>query len=328
MRKSLFLFAVTAGLLLSHWHNTHATRASDPKDDAKSASNVEPPPVGAEQPVDCRGVHNVVTFAPGLISGSVPDGDAGFDSLNSMGVKTVISVDGAMPAVEKAMARGMKYIHLPIGYNGMNRQRTMEIARAIQLAQQSDPNAPVYLHCHHGKHRSASALAGAAVTLGYLTPEQGQARMKVSGTSPSYTGLFRCVTEAVTATPEELAAMPTQFPSIWKSSGLVRSMVEVDEIYEHLKLIEKAGWVAPKDHPDLVPAAEAGRLADVYLHLLNEERVKAKPAEFRDWLIDASKWAENLEAGLAHAGHPPDELSKRFERVTKSCKECHVKYRD
>ena len=29
-------------------------------------------------------------------------------------------------------------------------------------------------------------------------------------------------------------------------------MVEMDEVFDRLKLVEKAGWKPPKDHPDLV----------------------------------------------------------------------------
>ena len=286
------------------------------------------PSVEADRPVDFPGLHNTVAYWPSLISGSVPDGQEGFDSLQAMGVRTIISVDGAAPAVEEAAARGIRYVHLPIGYNGMDRQRTMEIARAIQAAQDRDPGAPVYVHCHHGKHRSAGALGAAVVTLGYATPDMAKARMRVSGTSLSYAGLYKCVEAAQPANREDLAAMPSDFPSVWKVSGLVRSMLDVDEAYENLKLIEVAGWVVPKNHPDLVPIAEAGRLADIFRNLLNDERVKAKPGEFRDRLVKSSKDVETLEARLADENIAADELTKRFEAITASCKDCHVKYRD
>jgi hypothetical protein len=122
--------------------------------------------------------------------------------------------------------------------------------------------------------------------------------------------------------------MPIEFPSVWKTSGLVKSMVEIDEIYEHLKLIEKTGWVAPKDHPDLVPVAEAGRLADLFRLLNDDERVKSKSVEFREWLIESAKQAETLERGLAQSDVAPGVLSQRFRAITASCKNCHAKYRD
>src|SRR5947209_839442 len=67
--------------------------------------------------VEAPGLHNVFRLTDKLYSGSSPDGDEGFASLQRLGVKTVISVDGARPDVERAHQFGMRYIHLPIGYD-------------------------------------------------------------------------------------------------------------------------------------------------------------------------------------------------------------------
>src|SRR5262245_171423 len=56
---------------------------------------VIPPAVNDVQPRDYSGLHNVVAFHDGFYSGSVPEGDAGFDTITAMGVRTIISVDGA-----------------------------------------------------------------------------------------------------------------------------------------------------------------------------------------------------------------------------------------
>ena len=58
-------------------------------------------------------------------------------------------------------------------------RRKLEIARALQLARD---RGAVYVHCHHGKHRSAGAAGAAAVTLGWSTTAQATERLKVSGT--------------------------------------------------------------------------------------------------------------------------------------------------
>lgn len=289
------------------------------------------PAADAAKPADYPGLHNVVTYSTGVFTGSVPEGPEGLETLHAMGVKTIISVDGAEPDVARAKALGIKYVHLPIGYNGMDQQRTLELAKAVQVAQQENPGAPVYMHCHHGKHRSAGALGASAVTLGFITPEQGVERMKVSGTAPNYTGLYKCVQVASPATPAQLAALPSTFPEVWKTTGLVHAMVEMDEVFEHLKAIEKSGWKAPKDHPDLVPVAEAGRLADLFRNLRDDANVQKQPAEFSDWLLADSKKAEALEADLAKwggGGVAPEALSKHMKLLAASCKECHVKYRD
>jgi protein tyrosine phosphatase (PTP) superfamily phosphohydrolase (DUF442 family) len=317
-----FAIALASGGFAQHPAATQAPLAQP-----SSPSTPKPPTLDSEKPVDLPGVHNLVAFGPNFYSGSVPEGDAGFDSLKALGIKTIISVDGAAPDVAAAKARGMRYIHLPIGYNGMDQARTMEIARAVELAEN---RGPVFLHCHHGKHRSAGAAGAAAVTLGLLSNEAALARLKISGTAPNYKGLFKCVSVARPATQAELAAVPDNFPEVWKTSGLVNTMVEIDEVFDHLKAIEKAGWVSPPDHPDLVPAAEAGRLADLFRNLKDDERVKAESAEFRAAIAAASKEAEEVEAALTatNAANAAARATAKFKIVAQSCKDCHAKHRD
>ena len=100
----------------------------------------------------------------------------------------------AARTLDKAKARGMRYIHLPIGYNGFDEARKLELVRATR---DSMATGPVYLHCHHGKHRSAGAAGTVAVSLAWLTTDQAVERMKVSGTAPNYKGLYACTSHAV-----------------------------------------------------------------------------------------------------------------------------------
>lgn len=268
------------------------------------------------------GLHNVVAFSEGIYSGSVPEASAGFESLKALGIKTVLSVDGAIPDVASAEAQGLRYVHLPITYAGMTDERKLEIARAVR-----DLPHPIYIHCHHGKHRSAAATGAAAVTLGLLTPEQAAERMKVSGTAPSYKGLWKCVALSTLASADQLERADATFPKTRQTSSMVQTMVEIDEINDHLKLIEAAGWTVPNHHPDLVPAAEAGRMADAFRTLHANDPSKSEPGEFLAWLDLASTHATTLEESLV-ASKSPAELSAAFKLVGQSCKDCHAKYRD
>jgi hypothetical protein len=242
-----------------------------------------------------------------------------------MGVKTIISVDGAEPEVEKAKARGIRYIHLPIGYNGFDEQRKLQLARATRDAVK---DGPVYIHCHHGKHRSAGAAATIAASLGWETPEKGVTRMKVSGTATNYRGLYACASGAKPLSAQTVDAVPADFPSVWKPSGYVKGMVEIDEVFEHLKVIEKAGWTTPRDHPDLVPVAEAGRLADLYRVLRESDYVKGKAGELATMMQEANTHSQKLEDLLAANENDAAKLSAQFKLIADSCKECHTKFRD
>lgn len=283
------------------------------------------PAMTDSKPLDYPGIHNAVAYHPGYISGSVPEGEAGFETLAAMGVKTIISVDGAEPEVAKAAAHGMRYIHLPIGYNGFDEEKKLQLVRASRDAMAS---GPVYIHCHHGKHRSAGAAASVAASLGWETPERGVERMKVSGTAAHYKGLYACASNSSVIAPHVINSVPANFPSVSKPSGYVKGMVEIDEIFEHLKAIEKAGWRVPAEHPDLVPVAEAGRLADLYRVLNELEYSKRKPEEFRGMMAESNNRAQKLEDLLAAGEKDTGILSAQFKLVAASCKDCHVKYRD
>jgi protein tyrosine phosphatase (PTP) superfamily phosphohydrolase (DUF442 family) len=292
---------------------------------ALAADAIALPAIDASVPEEAAGLHNLVTFHEGFVSGGVPDPDAGFETLSRMGVKTIISVDGAVPEVARAKSLGMRYIHLPIGYSGFDEHRKLELVRATRDAIQ---DGPVYIHCHHGKHRSAGAAATVAVSLGWMTVEEGVARMKVSGTSPSYTGLYACAREAVVLKASEIESVPAEFPEVSKPSNFVHGMLEIDEVYDHLKAIQKAGWTVPKNHPDIVPVAEAGRLADLYRVLREDRFATERPADFSMRMQHAQEVSQQLEDGLAAASPDPVQLTAQFSLVAASCKDCHAAYRD
>lgn len=286
---------------------------------------VAPPTMADQKPRDYAGLHNVVAYHDGYYSGSVPEGAEGFDSLAGMGIKTIISVDGAVPDVKAAKARGMRYIHLPIGYNGFDNERKLELVRATRDALY---NGPVFIHCHHGKHRSAGAAGTVVASLGWASPDEMVQRMKVSGTAAGYKGLYACTTSADVLTEAEINAAPAKFPSVQPPKGFVKSMVEVDERVENLKAVEKAGWKTPADHPDLVPAAEAGRLADLLRLCAEGDRARAAVPGFAEQLRVNSAQAQVIEDELAGSAPDAVKLKAKFAELNATCKSCHTTYRD
>lgn len=290
-----------------------------------SPASTRPPLVDDEQPSEYPGLHNVVAYHKGCYSGSAPEGDAGFDTLASLGVKTLISVDGAEPALVPAKARGIRYIHLPIGYNGFDDERRMQLVRATRDAMRI---GPVYLHCHHGKHRSAGAAGTIGVSLGWANPSEMVERMKVSGTSPNYRGLYACTRRATVIPASAIDAVRPGFPEVSHPAGFVKGMIELDEINERLKLIEKASWQVPDSHPDLVPAAEAGQMADLLRLLAEGDRARNRPAGFAAALHVNELSAAALEEMLAAGEEDKTKLSAQFARIADGCRNCHVKYRD
>lgn len=279
-------------------------------------------PTVAKQSNDEHTLHNVIFVTDKLISGSLPENDVAFADLESMGVKTVISVDGAPPDVRLAQSRGMRYVHLPIGYHGLTAERQLELARAVR-----DLPGPIYLHCHHGKHRGPAAAASVAVVLGAFSPEEGTALLKRAGTSPDYKGLYRSVAEARSAESADIDDASNAFPEIAPMPGFVTAMAEAQTAYDHLVEIRDAGWVAPARHPDLVPLTEAGQLENLMRAMVTDPENAKYDTVFSTMMRESHGATVAFEAGL-RLNRPSAELNRLLSTIGASCKSCHVAYRD
>ena len=287
-----------------------------------------PPPTTAttatDAPIDAPGLLNVVAYGPSVWSGSVPVGDAGFATLKAWGVQTVISVDGATPDLARANANGIRYVHLPIGYDGFDDARKLQLVRAVR-----DLPKPIYIHCHHGKHRSAGAAATIAVSLGWLTTEAALARMKTSGTAPNYAGLYACTASASLLSATTIDQASSEFPAVTRPNGLVEAMLAIDDTNDRLVAIERAGWKVPADHADLVPVAEAAALADHLRLLAASPEIAARPQSFRDLLAKSQGLAQRLEDQLTTVpSGDPARLSADMQALQATCKECHANARN
>ena len=51
-----------------------------------------------------------------------------------------------------------------------------------------DLPGPIYIHCHHGKHRSPTAAAVACVAAGLIDPANAETILRTAGTSENYRG--------------------------------------------------------------------------------------------------------------------------------------------
>ncbi|MFM7809688.1 MAG: hypothetical protein ACKPEA_17445, partial [Planctomycetota bacterium] len=104
-------------------------------------------------------------------------------------------------------------------------------------------------------------------------------------------------------------------------------------------LAQAAGWRAQKDHPDLAPLADAGRLADLYRLLdddaqLTDVAVKER-AMVREWLVREGLAAARLEAVIEAMDEPTSDRGALVQRADASlallgasCKACHQQHRD
>jgi protein tyrosine phosphatase (PTP) superfamily phosphohydrolase (DUF442 family) len=281
-----------------------------------------PPAPPRPAKVEAAGLHNVFRLTDQLYSGSSPEGDDGFASLQRLGVRTIISVDGARPDVERARRFGLRYVHLPIGYDGVPEEQGLRIAKAVR-----DLPGPVYIHCHHGKHRGPASAAVAHLCVDEkCSVEAALEGMRRAGTDPHYTGLYAAPERLHRPTLEDLDRIPDDFPEVAAVPGLAQAMVAIDERWDRLKQARASGWKPPPGHADIDPPHEARQLLEQFREALRLPEVAKRPEEFRHQLVEAAGAAERLEAALRH----PQEGAAEdcFQKSSASCTRCHDAHRD
>lgn len=271
-----------------------------------------------EGPRNFAGLHHVVRLSEKLYSGGVPEGDTGFEALQRLGIRTIITVDGARPDVERARKRGMRYVHLPFGYDGCPTPRANAIVKAVR-----DFPGPVYVHCHHGKHRSPTGAAFARIALDGLTPQQAVKELERAGTGKNYTGLYGDVSRYRPPSMAELDRLPVEFPEIAPTPPLVEAMVAIEKRFDRLLKLSRNRWRA---QPGEDPAHEALQLQELYTELQRTEEFQRRPADYRRWMADGERDGKALEAAL-RAGRL-EEASLFVGKLAAGCGNCHARYRN
>jgi hypothetical protein len=226
--------------------------------------------------------------------------------------------------VGAARRHGMTYVHLPIGYDGIPRDKVAALARAVE----SMPG-PVYVHCHHGQHRGPAAVAAIQLcTDPAWDADTAEEWLKAAGTDPKYKGLVSLPRSFTRPTAEEMARVPTELPSVAALADFTRTMVGVDARWDHLTLVKAAGWAAPKDHPDIDPPYEAVQLVELYREAARLTDTPNRGTDFVKLLAEAEAAAAELEQALKAKPVDASRAEQAFTRSSASCTACHSKYRD
>jgi hypothetical protein len=275
------------------------------------------PPEATPQPEEYPHLHNLQHLTPRIYSGGEPHGEASFAELAKLGVKTVVSVDGAKPDIDAAKKHGLRYIHIPIGYDGVDEDAAKSLTRVMR-----DTTGPIYFHCHHGQHRGPAAAAVACVAAGALQGKEALVVLERAGTSKGYAGLWRDVEKF---TPPTTDAKLPDLVEVAQVGDMAAAMAQIDRAKDNLVLAQKEQWSVPKDHPDIVPQQEAIILREA-LHETGRHLFSDYDYEFKQQLAAAEQISIALEAALKDS--QPEAANAQMEKLLKSCKECHVKYRD
>jgi len=273
--------------------------------------------------IDNPHLHNAHRVTDKVISGAQPDDEAAFEALRDLGVRTIISVDGAKPDVALAKKYGMAYVHRPTRYDGVTRQDAIAVAKAIEQY----PGL-IYLHCHHGKHRSAATLAVACVYAGDVAPEDAEAILQTFGTGKNYTGLWKAAREARPLAPGVIANTKVTFVETAETPAMAQGMVTVDMHWDHLKLLQKNDWQPLATHPDLDAAHEALQLQEQLHEIGRTEGAKAHPADFQQMRQASEKAAAELSKTLRAKPSDTARADVLAKEIGTSCTSCHKAYRN
>ena len=296
--------------------------------DGNGASNQQETRAAVPRAIVLPGIENAFLVTERIVSGGQPKGEQAFEALRQLGVTVIISVDGAPPDVETARRYGLRYVHLPIGYDGVRRETALRLIKAATLRR-----GRIYVHCHHGKHRGPAAAAILARALAGWSADEAERWMRLAGTSPVYSGLFLDVRTFSKPSAQELRRVPADLPQVAPVPPLVEAMVEIDTVWEHLRQIARAGFAPPQEHPDLVPAREARLLARLMRGLLHQRSEHAAKPAFRRMAQRSAEAAEQLAALLRDKPAAPDrawreQARRAMNTLRQLCARCHRQFRN
>lgn len=284
-----------------------------------AAQDSQSSPAGLQEavPKELPGLHNVHRATKIVYLGSEPHGEEAFISLKKLGITTIVSVDGATPDVELAKKHGLRYIHIPTGYDGVDEAAAKTLTRVAKEIQ-----TPLYVHCHHGKHRGPAAAAIVCLASGTLTHDQAIALMKTAGTGKDYTGLWKDV-KNFQPLPENAELPP--LVEVAPLDSFPAAMAQLDRNFDNLKLLKMAGWKTPTENPDLNPANEALLLQEALQECVRNLEAEREP-QFREWLQQSDAMASALHRALQANDLPAaDPL---LNALGEKCAQCHVAFRN
>lgn len=297
---------------------------------SQSTANSEPT---LPQKLPSQHIPNLIQITPNIYSGGLPEGPAAFLELQALGIKTILSVDGAKPDLKAADQVSMRYVHIPHGYNGISKKTIEQLAKAI-----SELPGPIYIHCHHGKHRSPAAASVACKASGLIDSSQAERVLQLAGTSPNYKGLVRAVKDATLIPSEQLATVSANFPSTAQTPPLVDAMVELEHSFIKLQKLADSQWqhVTANESDNLTTdyPHESVMLREHFEEMLRLGSTSAQPNDYKEMLSDSHQAAWRIEEMLHQTNrHAFSEthvqaLRNNWKTIQSNCIECHQAYRD
>ena len=273
--------------------------------------------------VETRQAHAIFRITPRLYSGAQPEWEAAFAELARMGVRTLVSVDGARPDVAAARRHGLRYVHLPIGYDGISTERTAQLVKAI-----SELPTPLYVHCHHGQHRGPAAVAVMAMAREGWSSEEAVAWMRQAGTSTNYPGLYGVVRQFRCPDAQQIHAAG-ELPETAVVPARVTAMVDIDARWSRLKAWQQRAWKPVSGDGASTLHQEALQLWEAFQELGRQDAMQRLSADYRRRLALSQERAKAfLDEAAKWEPSSVERLDSLARGLAESCTGCHREHRD
>lgn len=251
---------------------------------------------------------NFTRINDNIFCGGSPEEDQ-FAYLKAQGIKSIICVDGAAPNLKAAAENGLSYKHIPVTYDKITIDQQKQLAKAYDELEK-----PVYIHCHHGKHRGPAASA--IVLKNHYDWENDKLVqfLKEAGTSKDYAGLYKVVSGSEKFNKSEWENL--KVPETAKVEPLARTMADLDRV-----------WIKLKNQLSMPLTPEEQTTAQQRSLLLREyfvELHRMPGTKFDEEYEVIIKKIKFLESSLKNNL----DTSKALQAVGKDCKSCHQDYRN
>ena len=199
----------------------------------------------------------------------------------------MVGVDGKPPDAAAARRAGLRVAHVPIGYDGVPTEAGRTLAGVVRGA-----DGPVYVHCHHGRHRGPAAAAVCGLATGELDRAAAVHLLEEAGTGREYPGLWASVRTFTPPPPG--AALPAAAERV-EPPALAAAMLRIEELFDRL------------------PAADTPAARTLLAEQFREAaRLSATTDGLREELAAAAR--------EARVGSPA--------AIGRSCVACHRRWRD
>ena len=252
-----------------------------------------------------------------IFSGAQPERKSQFAALRARGVRTVVSVDGAAPDVESASSFGLRYVHIPIGYDGISSQASRDLAAIV-----GQSGGSIFIHCHHGRHRGPAAAAIAAMSLGEIDNVQANQILDQAGTGQQYAGLWRDVAnyKRPLKTPSTTGLLETA-----ETSMLVRSMSQLGRSFESFNELQNRSKSLEHGPLDKSASHLAWLVKEGFNESMRSPEVTSN-LELGRWMREAQRLSNEFRKAVDR--HDQSGVIRLLNSLNESCVQCHRTYRN